>query len=450
MPHTNNANAADRKASRSKNRPAFLTKKSKKATAETPSTTTPSDEPDTGNRADKIALIREFHALEKKLKSPQTTEEEKETIRKRQEEMGGIETYQKASLHGADKARGGETSKWLIKQLKQFKVALDTSDKGKGKEAEKVEPTILEDGTKVWPKPKERRKLRLLDVGAIAGTAYASETWIHTTSIDLNPQAPHVIKSNFFDFPIPAADEEDELFDVVSLSLVMNFEGSLINRGHFLLRAHEYLKRDVPGYLYLVLPLPCVTNSRYLTHQHLRKIFESTNWEVIAHHDSNKLTHWFLKEVEKEGGARKGDGKVWKREEVRRGVERNNFCIVVKPDEDVERDVEGEKEKEIIGEQPGEAQGEVEPEVEAPKKGGKANNKRKAGADAENKGKSGNAQQGGNKKRKAQDDEAVESTTAAGLEGADGDGDQGEGQTKKKAKKSKPIKGKKIVFGDDA
>lgn len=59
----------------------------------------------------------------------------------------------------------------------------------------------------------------------------ASETWIHTTSIDLNPQAPHVIKSNFFDFPIPAADEEDESFDVVSLSLVMNFEGSLINRG---------------------------------------------------------------------------------------------------------------------------------------------------------------------------------------------------------------------------
>jgi len=94
-----------------------------------------------------------------------------------------------------------------------------------------------------------------LDVGAIAGTACtfpvqyealaldfctdvslsiitdASQPWIDTTSIDLNPQAPHVIKSNFFDFPIPASENDDELFDVVSLSLVMNFEGSLVNRG---------------------------------------------------------------------------------------------------------------------------------------------------------------------------------------------------------------------------
>jgi len=97
--------------------------------------------------------------------------------------------------------------------------------------------------------------LKLLDVGAIAGTACefhitfesfaldsqinasphtfadASQPWIDTTSIDLNPQAPHVIKSNFFDFPIPDSSNDDDLFDVVSLSLVMNFEGSLVNRG---------------------------------------------------------------------------------------------------------------------------------------------------------------------------------------------------------------------------
>ena len=94
--------------------------------------------------------------------------------------------------------------------------------------------------------------MKLLDVGAIAGTACthcpavchnplaeltvspladASEPWIDATSIDLNPQAPHVVKSNFFDFPVPSPEHEDELYDVVSLSLVMNFEGSLINRG---------------------------------------------------------------------------------------------------------------------------------------------------------------------------------------------------------------------------
>ncbi|GAA6013472.1 hypothetical protein JCM11491_006093 [Sporobolomyces phaffii] len=449
MPHTNNAYAFDRKASRKKNKPAFLAKKKKAPSSA--AATTPADGADApggdddSSREAKTALIREFHALEKQLKSPQTTPAEREALLKRQAELGGLETYQRASLHGADKSRGGETSKWLIKQLKQFKVALDTADKGKEKEKEKVEPTVLEDGTKVWPKPKERRKLKLLDVGAIAGTAYASEGWIDTTSIDLNPQAPHVIKTNFFDFPVPPSSSESELYDVVSLSLVMNFEGSLINRGHFLLHAHSYLKRQSPGYLYLVLPLPCLTNSRYLTHQHLRQILASTNWEVVAHHDSSKLTHWFLKETTKGGDgegdkARRGDGKVWKREEVRRGVERNNFCIVVKPDADVERDVEGEREREVTGEDPAAAEADpkgVEPDSKPNAKKRKGGEKPAAAAAAGT-----GAGGAGNKKRKAQEEEP----TANGK--ADGEAAK-EGEQPKKKKKSKPVKGKKTVFGDD-
>ncbi|GAA5904237.1 25S rRNA (adenine2142-N1)-methyltransferase [Sporobolomyces salmoneus] len=428
MPHTNNAYAVDRKASRSKNKPAFLSKKKKSATSTGDST----------SREDQTELIRQFHALEKQLKAPQTTEEEKVEIRRRQEELGGLETYQKASLHGADKLRGGETSKWLIKQLKQYKVGLDTTE-AKGKE--KVEPTILEDGTKVWPKPKERRKLKLLDVGAIAGTAYASESWIDTTSIDLNPQAPHVIKSNFFEFPSP--DQEEELFDVVSLSLVMNFEGSLINRGHFLLHAHSYLKRASPGYLYIVLPLPCLTNSRYLTHQHFRSILASTNWEVVGQHDSAKLSYWFLRETDKtEGAGRRGDGKVWKREELRKGVApRNNFCIVVKPEEPVEKGVEEEQEKEVTGEE------ESQDSRPADEKVSKSSRKKKGGNQAVDvKEVKQNGPAGGNKKRKAEDEEGGPTREGDAEKGSDGDGE--DQQKKKKAKKSKPIKGKKIVFDE--
>ncbi|GAA5942028.1 25S rRNA (adenine2142-N1)-methyltransferase [Sporobolomyces koalae] len=431
MPHTNNAYAVDRKASRTKNKPAFLTKNKKSKDA--PSTPNVEVDPATvpKDRADKTALIREFHALEKQLKSPQTTEEERVKILERQEELGGLKMYQAASLHGADKQRGGETSKWLIKQLKQFKVALDP----KGKEKEKVEPTILEDGTKVWPKPKERRKLKLLDVGAIAGTAYASESWIDTTSIDLNPQASHVLKSNFFDLARPSS--ELEAYDVVSLSLVMNFEGSLVNRGHFLLRAHDHLKRESPGYLYIVLPLPCLTNSRYLTHKHFREILKSTNWEVVATHDSSKLTHWFLREIDQSSTkARYGDGQVWKREEVRRGVERNNFCIVVKPEEEVEKGVAVEVEAEVVGK---EAEGGATTTAgETP-----ASNKRKSEdepAAETQKGPKANK----NKKRKA--DESTNAPAEAIKEDAvEGTGDE---QKKKKAKKSKPVKGKKTVFED--
>ncbi|GAA6062207.1 hypothetical protein JCM10212_006488 [Sporobolomyces blumeae] len=448
MPHTNNQYAADRKASRSRNKPAFLVKKPKPS--QPALTLDPATVPK--DRAERTALIREFHALEKQIRSPATTEEDKQKARKRQEELGGIEKYQEASVHGGDKIRGGESSKWLVKQIQASKVGVDPKDKGK--EKEKVEPTVLEDGTKVWPKV-ERRKLKLLDIGAIAGTAYADWPWIEATSIDLNPQAPHVIKSNFFDFAVP--EDNDDKFDVVSLSLVMNFEGSLVNRGHFLLRAHDYLRRaPSSGYLYIVLPLPCLTNSRYMNHARFRSILASTGWTEVKQHDSAKLTYWFVKESEPAGS--KGDGKAWKREEVVKGVERNNFCIVVKPDHDVERDVEGEREPEVVGTGTDEtvrgapASTSTVAASEGAHEGGgtkgKARGKkRKAGGDStvpESKPTQAS------KKRKAVE-EVVESQGEKndGGEGAEAAGGDGQQQKKKKAKKSKAVKGKKTVFGDD-
>lgn len=59
--------------------------------------------------------------------------------------------------------RGGESSKWLVKQIKDLKIGLP-APKYPADDAtppKKVEPKILEDGTKVWPKV-ERRKVRAL------------------------------------------------------------------------------------------------------------------------------------------------------------------------------------------------------------------------------------------------------------------------------------------------
>ena len=74
----------------------------------------------------------------------------------------------------------------------------------------------------------ESTQIRLLDVGAIAGTAYADYSWVDATCIDLNSQAPNVTQCDFFDYPVPPPDK---LFDVVGLSLVINFVGSLTQRG---------------------------------------------------------------------------------------------------------------------------------------------------------------------------------------------------------------------------
>jgi 25S rRNA (adenine2142-N1)-methyltransferase len=73
--------------------------------------------------------------------------------------------------------------------------------------------------------------MRLLDVGAISGTSYTKFPWIETTSIDLNPRDPSVLKYDFFDFPIPKTEEEK--YDCVGLSLVINFIGDLKRRGMF-------------------------------------------------------------------------------------------------------------------------------------------------------------------------------------------------------------------------
>ncbi|BGP24274.1 nucleolus protein [Rhodotorula toruloides] len=341
MPHTNSQYAKDRKVSRPGKKPAFLNKaKPKKLKSSTTASlssaksdvvdSAPVDPTIPANRQEQTALIRAFHAIEKKLASPGlTSPEERKKLLDERERLGGLKTYQDASVHGGDKSRGGESSKWLVKQIRDLKIGLDVN---KEKEVKKVEPTILEDGTKVWPKI-ERRKLRLLDVGAIAGTAYAGYPWISTTSIDLNPHASHVLKYNFFDFPIPHNDEEK--YDIVALSLVINFEGSLVNRGHMLVHAHNYLLPN--GYLYIVLPLPCLTNSRYLSHDRFSSILNSTGWDVVRKHDSAKLTYWLV--TRKEGEGAKGDGKVWKREEVRSGVGRNNFVIVIKPGTEAERGV---------------------------------------------------------------------------------------------------------------
>lgn len=99
--------------------------------------------------------------------------------------------------------------------------------------------------------------------------------------------------------------------------------------GHMLLHAHDYLLPH--GYLYLVLPLPCLTNSRYLSHARLTELLASTGWTVSRQHDSAKLTYWLLKRSGALGTGEDRDGREWKREVVRKGAQRNNFCILVQP-----------------------------------------------------------------------------------------------------------------------
>ncbi|KAI8989456.1 putative methyltransferase-domain-containing protein [Pilobolus umbonatus] len=155
------------------------------------------------SRVETARLIRRFHILNKELAKCQSipsslaTITRQNEIKKEMEDMGGIDWYQKASQLGQSNERGGNSSKWLIQTLKsECKQTLDNSTK----------------------------PLQVLDVGAVAPDNYKLySSWMKAKPIDLNPQHEDIQKQDFLKMVPPAEDKNR--FDIVSLSLVINFVG---------------------------------------------------------------------------------------------------------------------------------------------------------------------------------------------------------------------------------
>jgi len=222
------------------------------------------------------------------------TEEQKHiTLKKIDEELeeiGGMETYQQASLFGEQRKKFS-SFKWVLKVLKQ----------------RNVRPIA------------EYRKLRLLDVGAIT-LHYKGISWLDVMAIDINPLDQYVLKQDFFELEEPQGS-----FDVIILSLVLNFVGDIRKRGLMLKKCQILLRekdhsnpQDLGGLLFLVLPLACTANSRYLTQELLLEILEALGFKLLEHKDSPKLTFFVLQLVKKK---------------VYRYGKRNNFCILLSKDD---------------------------------------------------------------------------------------------------------------------
>ncbi|XP_078618952.1 uncharacterized protein LOC144886285 [Branchiostoma floridae x Branchiostoma japonicum] len=202
--------------------------------------------------------------------------------------MGGLDAYQAASKRGACCHGNTTTSNWVIKQLKKFKV-----------------------------KPaSEVKRLRLLDVGAL-DNHYHRHGWLDCTAIDLNPQTDRVTKADFFDYQV----EEGCEYDVVVLSLVINFVGDPKKRGDMLRHCCQVTKEN--GHLFVVLPLPCLSNSRYLTHQLFSDMLDCLGFQKLGCHDSKRLSFLMFQRT----GKRRS--KSFPKQVVRTGPSHNNFSIVL-------------------------------------------------------------------------------------------------------------------------
>ncbi|PVU90382.1 hypothetical protein BB559_004652 [Furculomyces boomerangus] len=264
------------------------------------------------------SIIREYHNLNKRkaiikskldsLPNKQNDTQIKVLILEQTEidlkldALGGLDAYQKSSLLGQSTKKGGDTSRYLIKHLFNINFL----------------PSL--------------NPIKLLDVGSLSPNNYEKEKkWIKTDCIDLNSQHPKISKLDFFDVPLSNPDNNSEIsvhgpYDIVSLSLVVNFEGDIHKRGQMLIHAAKLLI-EKPGILFLVLPLPCITNSRYFNEQRLLDIACAVGFEeLLSSHHSTKLAYYIFRLSNKQKHV---SHPQFKKTLLKDGPGKNNFCIAL-------------------------------------------------------------------------------------------------------------------------
>jgi 25S rRNA (adenine2142-N1)-methyltransferase len=254
-------------------------------------------------------IIRTHHRLQKEHAAAVKRGDLKtaDEIQERLQKNGGLKLYQVASKLGQSKARGGDSSSVLVEWLQQSNII----------KAKKEPPNT---------------PYRLLEVGALSTENEISKypKIIHITRIDLNSQGPGIEQQDFMERPLPTSREE--MFDIISLSLVLNYVPDPVGRGEMLKRITRFLRQQecsaegntatLPA-LFLVLPLPCVANSRYLDEHALLGVMLNLGFTLAKKKDTLKLCHYLFTFTAK------GNDRKFQKRLIRDGPGMNNFCIVV-------------------------------------------------------------------------------------------------------------------------
>lgn len=208
------------------------------------------------------------------------------------EQRGGLHVYQMASTVGQKLERGGDSLKWLVKVFRRL----------------------------------NRRAERTLEIGSLSpdNAILTSGLFGAVTRIDLNSQHPQILQQDFMFRQFPASRAEK--FDMISCSLVVNFVPTAKGRGDMLRRTTQFLA-EPPGTLrsslFLVLPLLCVSNSRYFSQALLREIMGKLGFEEVEYHEAKKVAYWLFDWNGAPGKKPVFSGKL----ELNPGKARNNFYI---------------------------------------------------------------------------------------------------------------------------
>lgn len=218
---------------------------------------------------------------------------------------------------GQDIQRGGDSSRVLVDWIRQV---------GRSTPKKKIS--------------EQQKKLRMLEVGALRpDNACSRSSVFDVTRIDLNSRHPSIQTQDFMHRPLPTDDAQR--FDIISLSLVLNYVSLPAARGEMLRRTTEFLRyhpasldqdslmTDFFPSLFLVLPAPCVMNSRYLDERRLADIMVSLGYCLVKSKLSAKLIYQLWKLGSEVAGTTASPTEFIK-EEVNPGRTRNNFAIVLR------------------------------------------------------------------------------------------------------------------------
>jgi len=263
------------------------------------------------------AFIRSHHILQKQLSRAKATGNESR-VREIEAEItahGGLKSYQLASTLGQSRSRGGDSSKILVQWLKDDLSIART----------------------------QRLTVRVLEVGALSTANALNVPGVTTVRrIDLQSSTPGIEETDFMQLPLPSENtgewEGQRGYHVLSLSLVLNFVSDGGGRGAMLQRTTKFFNGLTEGQkgfeptvfpcLFLVLPLPCVANSRYLDCERLETMMGSLGYRLIKLKQSKKLFYslWQYDPGQQENWT---GPKFFKKQELAGGKNRNNFCIVL-------------------------------------------------------------------------------------------------------------------------
>ena len=260
------------------------------------------------------SLIRSHHTLQKQLHSATARNNcaEIASLRAQIAARGGLAKYQEASIQGQSLQRGGDSSRVLMQWLSEL---VPQNSQG------------FKDG----------RRLRMLEVGALRiDNACSRSGLLDVTRIDLHSQHPDIKTQDFMARSLPSnVALGTEGFDILSLSLVVNFVGDAVGRGEMLKRVSSFLRPSIPESgedadpsmpaLFLVLPAPCIHNSRYFDEERLESIMRSLGYTRVRRKQSSKLVYYLWRYQQ----GHEEDGVTFRKEGMRSGKSRNNFAVII-------------------------------------------------------------------------------------------------------------------------